>query len=101
MAALPKENVEAGCQNCHAADACSRQRRRAVEDHQRRQRHFPPARMQRCHRYEGYDREPEDLSAIGQQIKQFEQQKIDNLKQANYLMKQADSAASNEEAKED
>jgi len=54
-----------------------------------------------CHRYEGYDREPEDLSAIGQQIKQFDQQKIDNLKNANNLMKQADSASSNEEAKED
>ena len=51
-----------------------------------------------CHRYEGYDKEPEDLNSIGQQIKQTETQKKDNLKQTAYLMKQADAAASNEEA---
>src|SRR6202166_4820173 len=51
-----------------------------------------------CHRYEGYDKEPEDLNSIGQQIKQIETQKKDNIKQSAYLMKQADSAESNEEA---
>jgi CxxC motif-containing protein (DUF1111 family) len=34
-----------------------------------------------CHRYEGYDKEPEDLNAISQQIKQIETQKKDNIKQ--------------------
>src|SRR5207237_612564 len=51
-----------------------------------------------CHRYEGYDREPEDLLSIAQQIKQIEQEKKENLKQSSYLMKQADTAATNEEA---
>jgi len=51
-----------------------------------------------CHRYEGYDKEPEDLLSIAQQIKLIEQEKKDNFKQANYLMKQADTAESNEEA---
>src|SRR5260370_22004196 len=51
-----------------------------------------------CHRYEGYDKEPEDLNSVGQQIKQIETQKRENVKQTAYLMKQADSAASNEEA---
>ncbi len=51
-----------------------------------------------CHRYEGYDKEPEDLNSIGQQIKQIETQKKDNIKQNAYLMKQADAAESNEEA---
>ena len=45
-----------------------------------------------CHRYEGYDKEPEDLNSASQQIKQFEQQKVTNLKQAAFLMKQADAA---------
>ena len=45
-----------------------------------------------CHRYEGYDKEPEDLNKVTQQIKLLEQQKTDNLKQAGYLMKQADLA---------
>ena len=51
-----------------------------------------------CHRYEGYDKEPEDLNSVGQQIKQIETQKKDNVKQSAYLMKQADSAESNDEA---
>ncbi len=51
-----------------------------------------------CHRYEGYDKEPEDLTSITQQIKLFEQQKIDNAKMSADLMKQADAASSNDEA---
>src|SRR2546430_4344273 len=51
-----------------------------------------------CHRYDGYDKEPEDLQSINQQLKLFEQQKTDNLKEAADLMKQADAAQSNEEA---
>src|ERR1700757_1345908 len=51
-----------------------------------------------CHRYEGYDKEPEDLTSINQQLKLFEQQKIDNSKDATDLMKQADAAQSNDEA---
>ena len=51
-----------------------------------------------CHRYEGYDKEPEDLNSVSQEIKQLEQEKTQNLKQAAYLMKQADAAETNEEA---
>jgi cytochrome c2 len=51
-----------------------------------------------CHRYEGYDKEPEDLNTFSQHIKQLEQQKTENVKQAAYMMKQADAAESNEEA---
>ena len=51
-----------------------------------------------CHRYEGYDKEPEELQSLNQQTKQLENEKRDNTKQAAYLMKQADSAESNEEA---
>ena len=51
-----------------------------------------------CHRHEGYDKEPEELNAVTQQLKLFDQQKIDNQKQQAYLMKQADAAATNEEA---
>src|SRR6184192_4627369 len=51
-----------------------------------------------CHRYEGYDKEPEDLLSIAQEIKLLEQQKKDHLKQADDFMAQADKAQSNEEA---
>src|SRR5258706_20829 len=51
-----------------------------------------------CHRYEGYDKEPEDLLSNAQQIKQLDQEKKDNFKQAGDLMKQADKAETNDEA---
>ncbi len=46
----------------------------------------------------GYDKEPEDLNSVSQQIKQLEGQKKENFKEAADLMKQADAAQSNEEA---
>ena len=94
---FPKGNVEAGCQTCHSADMLI-----VKNDVGWTVSEGKDLYRQRgcvgCHRYEGYDREPEDLLAIGQQVKQLEQQKTDNLKQAADLMKQADAAESNEVA---
>ncbi len=94
---FPSGNMEAGCQTCHAADMVlvSNDVGWTLSDGKDlyRQRGCVG-----CHRYEGYDKEPEDLLSIAQQIKLIEQEKKDNLKQANYLMKQADSAESNQEA---
>ncbi len=94
---FPKGNVEAGCQTCHAADMVL-----VTNDVGWTLSEGKDLYRQRgcvgCHRYEGYDKEPEDLLSIAQQIKLIEQEKKDNLKQANYLMKQADSAESNQEA---
>jgi Cytochrome c len=93
----PGGNREAGCQSCHSADMVL-----VVDDVGWTLSEGKDLYRQRgcmgCHRYEGYDKEPEDLLSIGQQIKQLEQQKRDNLKEAGYLMKQADVATSNEEA---
>ena len=92
-----KGNVEAGCQTCHAADMLV-----VVNDVGWTVSEGKDLYRQRgcvgCHRYEGYDREPEDLLSIGQQVKQIEQHKTDNLKQAADLMKQADAAESNDVA---
>ncbi|HET9409912.1 MAG TPA: cytochrome c [Candidatus Sulfotelmatobacter sp.] len=95
---FPKENAQAGCQTCHSADMVLASGDvqfatiNAGKDLYRRRG------CMGCHRYEGYDKEPEDLNNIGQQIKQIETQKKDNLKNTAYLMKQADAAQSNEEA---
>jgi cytochrome c551/c552 len=94
---FPKENSEAGCQTCHAADMFL-----AVGDVggtiSEGKDLFRQKGCMGCHRYEGYDKEPEDLNNVSQQIKQFEQQKKENFKAAAGLMKQADAAESNEEA---
>ena len=94
---FPKENAEAGCQTCHSADMML-----VVGDVGSTISEGKDLLRRKgcigCHRYEGYDREPEDLNNVAQQIKQFEQQKKDDTKQAEDLMKQADAAETNQEA---
>jgi len=94
---FPKENAEAGCQTCHSADMVlvSGDVGWTISEGKDL---FRQKGCMGCHRYEGYDKEPEDLNNVAQQIKQLEQAKKDNYKQAADLMKQADAAASNEEA---
>ncbi|MGH9498890.1 MAG: c-type cytochrome [Terriglobales bacterium] len=95
---FPMQNVQAGCQNCHAADmvlASGGTEWKVIDEGKDL---FRQKGCMGCHRYEGYDREPEELNAIAQQIKLSEQKKIDNRKTAADLMKQADAAESNEEA---
>ena len=95
---FPKENTEAGCQTCHSADMKLVSGDTDWPVINQGKDLFRQRGCNGCHRYEGYDKEPEDLLSIAQQIKQFEQEKKDNLKQSTDFMKQADSAASNEEA---
>jgi len=95
---FPKENAQAGCQTCHAADMVLVSGDVQFETINNGKDLFRQRGCMGCHRYEGYDKEPEDLNNIGQQIKQIENQKKDNLKQSAYLMKQADAAESNDEA---
>ena len=95
---FPKENIQAGCQNCHAADmelVSGDVQFQTINDGKDL---FRQKGCMGCHRYEGYDKEPEELNAVTQQIKQIEKEKIDNLKESSYLMKQADTAESNDEA---
>ncbi len=94
----PKENAQAGCQTCHAADmvlASGDVQFQTINDGKDL---FRQRGCMGCHRYEGYDKEPEDLNSVGQQIKQVETQKKENAKESAFLMKQADAAASNDEA---
>jgi cytochrome c551/c552 len=95
---FPRENIEAGCQTCHAADM--KLVSGYLEWHVINEGKdlFRQRGCVGCHRYEGYDKEPEDLLSIAQEIKLLDQQKKDNLKQAAYMMKQADAAESNQQA---
>ena len=92
-----KGNAEAGCQTCHAADMVL-----VSNDVGWTLSEGKDLYRQRgcvgCHRYEGYDKEPEDLLSIAQQIKQLDQEKKENSKQAANLMKQADAAETNDVA---
>jgi hypothetical protein len=94
----PKENSQAGCQSCHAADMVLVSGDMQFQTINTGKDLFRQRGCNGCHRYEGYDKEPDDLNAISQQIKQIETEKKDNIKQTAYLMKQADAAESNDEA---
>ncbi len=95
---FPNENTEAGCQTCHAADMLlvSNDVGWTISEGKNL---FRQRGCVGCHRYEGYDKEPEDLNSVSQEVKQLEQEKTQNIKQAADLMKQADAAETNEEAK--
>ena len=94
----PKQNTEAGCQNCHSGDMVLASGGTQWDVINSGKDLFRQRGCMGCHRYEGYDKEPEELNNVSQQIKQFEGQEKQNLKVAADLMKQADSAESNEEA---
>ena len=51
-----------------------------------------------CHRYEGYDKEPEELNSSASRSSNSKRRRKDNVKQSAYLMKQADAARVNDEA---
>jgi cytochrome c2 len=95
---FPKENAQAGCQTCHSVDMMLVSGDVQFQTINSGKEIFRRRGCNGCHRYEGYDPEPENLNSIGQQIKQIETQKKDNIKQTAYLMKQADAAESNDDA---
>jgi len=95
---FPKENAQAGCQTCHSADMVLVSGDTQFQTINSGKEIFRRRGCNGCHCYEGYDPEPEDLNSVGQQIKQIETQKKDNIKQTAYLMKQADAAESNDDA---
>ncbi len=95
---FPKENAQAGCQNCHAADMVLVSGDMQWLTINSGKDLFRQKGCMGCHRYQGYDKEPDDLNSVSQQIKQIETQKKDNVKEAAYLMKEADAAETNDEA---
>src|SRR5215470_9331167 len=91
------QNYEAGCQICHSSDMVVLTNDVGWVASEGKDL-FRQRGCVGCHRYEGYDKEPEDLLSIAQEIKLLDQQKKDNLKTAADFMQQADKATSNEEA---
>jgi len=90
-----KENVESGCVQCHVSDI--------VLDYADTLNYGRKMYLEHgcvgCHRYEGYDKEPEQLLAVHQALHSFEAQKKEDQKQISTLEKEADNAATNEEAR--
>ncbi len=91
-----KENIEAGCQQCHATEIVTEL---APTLNQGREI-FRLRGCTGCHRYEGFDREAGEVASIHQQIHDLERQKTDWLRQAGFdEQKSNDPRISDDEAK--
>jgi len=90
-----KGYMEAGCQQCHTNDV--------ILDHAPvltvGKDLFQYRGCMGCHRYQGYDREPEEMVSVQQSIGQLEQTRAANERDIQGNILAGDQAASNEEAR--
>lgn len=90
----PLENVQAGCQQCHASDM--------VVDHapvlSRGKELFEWRGCVGCHRFQGYDSEPEDLLATERTIEQLDKQRAINQLDVQKAIQAGDQAPDNQTA---
>jgi cytochrome c2 len=92
-------NIEAGCQTCHSSDMYLVTNSGVAATINEGKYLYQLRGCMGCHRYEGYDREPEELNAATQQIHQLESDDKDNTHQIEILRRKADDPnISNEEA---
>jgi cytochrome c551/c552 len=68
-----KENIEAGCQQCHAREAVTEM----ADTLNQGREIFRLRGCMGCHRYDGFDREADEISSVNQKIRQLEQQKAE------------------------
>jgi cytochrome c551/c552 len=92
----PHENVEAGCQQCHASDM--------VLDHapvlNSGKELFQYRGCVGCHRFQNYDPEPEQLVAVQQQVMQLENQRHDAQRDVQHNIEMGDQAPDNDAARQ-
>ncbi len=89
-----KENIEAGCQQCHSRDRVTQ----GAETLNLGRDLFAERGCVGCHRYEGFDRETDALSAARQNTTQLEEQILANEKQIREDTEAANQAADDTEA---
>ncbi|HYK90464.1 MAG TPA: hypothetical protein VE398_16940 [Acidobacteriota bacterium] len=91
----PKENYEAGCNQCHTADfvLAGADTLNAGKDL------FRHRGCIGCHRYEGFETEPEQSLAVAQSIQQMELQRQADQRDVTRLIEQGDQASDGNEAK--
>lgn len=91
---FPLKNMEAGCQQCHASDM--------VVDHapvlSRGKELFEWRGCMGCHRFRGYDSEPEDLMTSERTIAQLEKQRAEDKLEVQKSIQAGDQAPDNQTA---
>jgi cytochrome c551/c552 len=75
-----KENVDAGCQQCHAKEIVTEM----ADTLNSGREIFRLRGCMACHRYEGFDREADEISSVNQNIRSMEQQKAEWKRQIGF-----------------
>ncbi len=88
------ENYDSGCQQCHSADMVTEY----APVLNRGKELFRSRGCTGCHKFEGFDDQPEQLQATHQLLKQLEQRKKEYELEIPRLNKRADAAPDNETA---
>src|SRR5260221_154596 len=88
------ENVQAGCQQCHYKEIVTEM----ADTLNQGREIFRLRGCMGCHRYEGFDRDPEDLANVQKQIGLLDQQKAEWLREAGFDIQKADRSKDNKEA---
>ncbi len=91
-----KENIEAGCQQCHAKEIVTEM----ADTLNQGREIFRLRGCMACHRYEGFDRDADEISSVNQQIRQSEQQKAEWKREVGFSEQKANNPrTSDDEAK--
>ena len=89
-----KENIEAGCQQCHAREIVTEM----ADTLNAGREVFRLRGCMACHRYEGFDRDADEMSNVTQSLRTLAQQKAEWLREAGFSIQKGDKAKTNEEA---
>ena len=89
-----KENIEAGCQQCHSREIVTEM----ADTLNAGREIFRLRGCMACHRYEGFDREADEMSNVTQSLRTLAQQKAEWLREAGFSIQKGDKARTNEEA---
>ena len=89
-----RENFEAGCQQCHSQEIVTEM----ADTLDAGRETFRLRGCMACHRYEGFDRDPDALSAVNQDIRQLTQQKAEWTREAGFSVEKGDRTRNNDEA---
>jgi cytochrome c len=89
-----RKNFEAGCQQCHVKEIVTEM----ADTLNAGRETFRLRGCMACHRYEGFDREPDEMTAVTQQLRQLEQQKAEWEREIGFSTDKADRTRDNAEA---
>jgi hypothetical protein len=89
-----RENFEAGCQQCHVREIVTEMAGNLNDGREL----FRLRGCIGCHRYEGFDRDGDEMTAVNQEIRRLEQQRAEWFREIGFTVQRGDRTRDNAEA---